>query len=66
VIAINPDILVISHGGPFAEPEDVKYVLSRTIGIVGYFGASSVERVPTEKAIKHQVMAFKHLEMTID
>lgn len=56
---INPDIIVICHGGPIAEPEDVEYVLKRTSGVVGFFGASSVERLPTEIAITAQVKRFK-------
>lgn len=56
------EILVICHGGPLSEPDDVRYVLERTEGIVGFFGASSVERLPTERAITAQVMAFKEIE----
>jgi predicted TIM-barrel enzyme len=59
--SINPDIIVICHGGPISEPEDVEYVLSKTTGIVGFFGASSVERLPTEVAITKQVAAFKRI-----
>ncbi|MFC6884594.1 MULTISPECIES: phosphoenolpyruvate hydrolase family protein [Actinomadura] len=58
---VRPDILVLCHGGPIAEPDDAAYVLSRTEGIVGFFGASSVERLPTERAITEQVAAFKRL-----
>ena len=47
----RPDILVLCHGGPIAEPEDAEYVLEHTQGIVGFFGASSIERLPTELAI---------------
>ncbi|CAK4829800.1 unnamed protein product [Aphanomyces euteiches] len=61
--SINPNILVICHGGPISEPEDVQYVLSKTKGIVGFFGASSIERLPTEKAIKDQVIAFKNVKV---
>src|SRR5690349_21509259 len=49
--AVNPDILVLCHGGPIAEPEDAAYVLKQTRGVVGFFGASSMERLPTEVAI---------------
>ncbi|NOU96639.1 phosphoenolpyruvate hydrolase family protein [Paenibacillus sp. LMG 31456] len=59
--SINPGILVICHGGPISEPEDVEYVLSRTQGVAGFFGASSVERLPTEIAITEQVRKFKAL-----
>ncbi|WP_147918797.1 phosphoenolpyruvate hydrolase family protein [Ruania zhangjianzhongii] len=55
----NPDILVLCHGGPIAEPEDAQYVLERTEGVVGFFGASSIERLPTEVAIREQTQAFK-------
>jgi len=57
--SVNPDIMVICHGGPIAEPEDATYVLKNTKGIVGFFGASSIERLPTEKAITEQVKRFK-------
>lgn len=59
--SINPDILVICHGGPISEPEDVEYVLGKTNGVAGFFGASSVERLPTEIAITEQVKRFKSL-----
>lgn len=61
--AVNPNIMVISHGGPVAEPEDAEYVMNHTNGIVGFFGASSIERLPTETAIKSQVEQFKRLQM---
>ncbi|RXI40001.1 phosphoenolpyruvate hydrolase family protein [Clostridium tetani] len=60
---INPDIMVICHGGPIAEPEDAKYIIEKTKGINGFFGASSIERIPTEKAIKEQVLNFKKIEI---
>jgi len=59
--AVNPDIMVISHGGPVAEPADAEYIMKNTDGIVGFFGASSIERLPTETAIKNQVEQFKKL-----
>ncbi|MBO2464431.1 phosphoenolpyruvate hydrolase family protein [Actinomadura violacea] len=61
--AVRDDVLVLCHGGPIAEPDDAAYVLSRTDGVVGFFGASSVERLPTERAITEQVAAFKNLEI---
>lgn len=60
---VNPEILVICHGGPIAEPEDAAYVLQNTEGIVGFFGASSMERLPTEMAIKTQVEKFKAIKV---
>jgi predicted TIM-barrel enzyme len=62
-IKVNPDILVICHGGPIAEPVDAEYVLARTKGIAGFFGASSIERLPTEVAITDQVKSFKRLKV---
>ena len=56
---IQPDILVLCHGGPIAEPEDAAYLLRHTRGIVGFFGASSIERLPTEVAIADCVRRFK-------
>ena len=58
---INPDVIILCHGGPIAEPEDVKEILSMTKGIDGFFGASSIERLPTEVAIQTQVENFKNL-----
>lgn len=57
--AVNPEILVLCHGGPIAEPADAQYVLERTEGVAGFFGASSMERLPTERAIAAQVQEFK-------
>lgn len=59
----NPDILVICHGGPFDEPETVGPALRRMPGVAGFFGASSIERLPTERAIAEQVASFKSLEL---
>ena len=60
---VRDEILVICHGGPISEPEDVRYVLAHTRGIVGFFGASSVERLPTERAITGQVKSFKEIAL---
>jgi predicted TIM-barrel enzyme len=60
---VNPDVLVLCHGGPIAEPDDVAYVLKHTKGVVGFFGASSVERLPTEVAITDCVKRFKNLPL---
>jgi predicted TIM-barrel enzyme len=58
-VAVNPDILVLCHGGPIAEPEDAAHVLGHTRGIAGFFGASSMERLPTEVAITENMRRFK-------
>jgi predicted TIM-barrel enzyme len=58
---VRNDILVLCHGGPIAEPDDAAYVLARTNGVVGFFGASSIERLPAERAIVQQVQRFKNL-----
>ena len=58
-VAINRDVIVLCHGGPIAEPEDAAYVLERTKGVVGFFGASSMERLPTEIAITETMRRFK-------
>jgi predicted TIM-barrel enzyme len=56
---VNPEILVLCHGGPIAEPDDAQYVLDRTEGVVGFFGASSMERLPVEVAIIDNMRRFK-------
>ncbi len=56
---VKDDVIVLFHGGPIAEPDDVTYVLNRTTGTHGFFGASSVERLPTEIAITETVKRFK-------
>ena len=62
--AVNAEILVLCHGGPIAEPEDAAYVLERTKGVVGFFGATSMERLPTEVAMTENMKRFKALELT--
>jgi predicted TIM-barrel enzyme len=59
--AVNPDIICLCHGGPIAEPDDARYVLQRTTGIVGFFGASSMERLPTEVAMTENMRRFKSI-----
>ncbi len=59
--SVRKDIIVICHGGPFDEPEQVGKALLRMPGVHGFFGASSIERLPTERAIKGQVVEFKKL-----
>lgn len=59
--AINPDIIILCHGGPIAEPEDARYILQQCPGCHGFYGASSMERLPVEKALVAQTQAFKNL-----
>jgi predicted TIM-barrel enzyme len=60
---IRSDLLVICHGGPFDEPENVGKALLKMPGIVGFYGASSAERLPTERAITAQTQDFKALKL---
>ena len=62
--AVNPDILVLCHGGPIAMPEDARFIFEHTTGIAGFFGASSMERLPTEIALTNQARSFKALSLT--
>ncbi len=61
--SINPDVLVICHGGPIATPEDSQYVLSRVPKLAGFYGASSMERLPVETAIAENARRFKALKI---
>jgi predicted TIM-barrel enzyme len=61
--AVHPDIIVLCHGGPISEPEDAQYILTHTKGVVGFFGASSIERLPTETAITACVRKFKAISL---
>jgi predicted TIM-barrel enzyme len=60
-VKVRPGVIALCHGGPLAEPEDAQYVLDRTEGIVGFFGASSMERLPTEVAMTENMKRFKRL-----
>jgi predicted TIM-barrel enzyme len=62
-VAVNPDILVLCHGGPIAEPQDAQYIFQHTTGIAGFFGASSIERLAVEPAIEGQTRRFKDLKL---
>jgi len=62
-VKINPEILVLCHGGPIAEAEDAQYIFNHTQGISGFFGASSMERLPTEVGIENQARSFKTLKL---
>ena len=59
---VNREVIVLCHGGPIALPEDAEYVLQHTRGVNGFYGASSMERLPVEVAIKAQVESFKGLK----
>ena len=61
--SIRDDVLVICHGGPIANPEDARYVLENTRGIDGFYGASSMERLPTEIALTEQVRKFVKIRL---
>ncbi|KAJ5946579.1 hypothetical protein N7454_003418 [Penicillium verhagenii] len=65
-VRINPDVLVLCHGGPIAQPSDAEYVLSRTVGVHGFFGASSMERLPVERAIEENAKQFKRLRVRLE
>ena len=62
-IKVRSDIIVLCHGGPIAEPEDVQYIYDHTEGIAGFFGASSIERLSVEPAIESQTRSFKELKV---
>jgi predicted TIM-barrel enzyme len=62
-VEVNPDILVLCHGGPIAEPQDAQTIFELTQGIAGFFGASSIERLATEPAIEGQARQFKALSL---
>ena len=61
--SVRKDIIVICHGGPLDEPENVGKALARMPGVNGFFGATSIERLPTERAIRAQVQDFKKLKL---
>lgn len=62
-VAINDKVIVLCHGGPIAKPEDAEFVLSRTRGVHGFFGASSMERLPVETAITNVTKDFKNVRL---
>ena len=61
-LSVNPDAIVLCHGGPIAMPEDAEYVLKRAKNCHGFYGASSMERLPTEVALVAQTKAFKQIK----
>ncbi|OBU06247.1 phosphoenolpyruvate hydrolase family protein [Morganella psychrotolerans] len=60
--AIRPDIIVLCHGGPIATPEDAQYILEHCPECHGFYGASSMERLPAETALKATTEAFKNIK----
>ncbi|PHQ69828.1 MAG: hypothetical protein COB93_07050 [Sneathiella sp.] len=62
-LAVNPDVIILVHGGPVSMPEDAQYVLNNTKTCHGFYGASSMERLPTEMALTKQTKAFKALSI---
>ncbi len=62
-VRVNPDVIVLVHGGPVAMPDDAQYVLGKTEICHGFYGASSMERLPTERALTEQTKAFKALRL---
>ena len=58
----NPDVIVLVHGGPVAMPEDADFVLKNTTTCHGFYGASSMERLPTEVALTEQTRRFKQIK----
>ena len=59
---VSTDVMVLCHGGPIAEPADAQYILDHTEGIVGFYGASSMERLPVEPAITNRVREFTEIK----
>lgn len=60
---VNSEIIILVHGGPVAEPSDAQYVLDRTTGVAGFYGASSMERLPVEIALMERTKEFKGLSL---
>ena len=61
---VSPEIIVLCHGGPIAEPEDARFILANCPDCHGFYGASSMERLPVEKALVAQTQAFKNLNIS--
>ena len=61
-LAVNPDAIILVHGGPIAEPDDAAYVFARARHCHGFYGASSMERLPVERALRAQVKKFKAIK----
>ena len=63
-LAVNPDAIILVHGGPIAEPDDAAYVFARARHCHGFYGASSMERLPVERVLRAQVKKFKAIKKT--
>ncbi len=59
--SVREDVIVLCHGGPISMPEDARYILSHCPEVHGFYGASSMERLPTERALTEQTREFKHI-----
>ena len=64
-VQVNPEVLCLCHGGPIAGPDDAEYVLRRTNGVVGFFGASSMERIPTESAMVETMRRYTSISAPV-
>ncbi|KID94695.1 hypothetical protein MAJ_09341, partial [Metarhizium majus ARSEF 297] len=64
-VAIREDVIVLCHGGPIARPEDAKYILERVEGLHGFYGASSIEKLPVEVAIQQVTREFKEINLEL-
>jgi predicted TIM-barrel enzyme len=60
---VNPEVIVICHGGPISEPADAEYIIANCRGVDGFYGASSVERLPAERAIAEQIRTFRAIRL---
>jgi len=60
-LAVRDDVIILCHGGPIAEPEDAEYMLRNCKHVNGFYGASSMERLPTETALTEQTRKFKDI-----
>jgi predicted TIM-barrel enzyme len=60
---VREDIIVLCHGGPIATPDDARFIIEQTKGVHGFFGASSLERLPVETAMKEVTQSFKAIRL---
>jgi predicted TIM-barrel enzyme len=59
--AVRDEVIILCHGGPIAEPDDAQFILRHCPAVDGFYGASSMERLPTERAIKEQTERFTRI-----